>query len=139
MKAEDVQCSPNTVKKYTEILEALFVVFRVTPYHTNIARSLLKEPKFYFYDTGMVKGDEGVRFENLVTVSLLKYVNAIEDYRGKRATLNYLRVLPRPHLSIFTKKNYLPALQVVHHLRQEQMDGAIEIRRVLNFLQKLKL
>ena len=58
--AQDVACSPNTIKKYLDILEALFIVFRVTPFHHNIARSLLKEPKLYFYDTGMIKGDDGL-------------------------------------------------------------------------------
>ena len=45
----------------------------------------------YFYDTGMVKGDEGVKFENFIAVSLQKHLNAIEDYEGKRAALHYLR------------------------------------------------
>jgi predicted AAA+ superfamily ATPase len=39
----------------------------------------------------MIKGDEGVRFENLVACSLLKHLNAIEDYEGRRAELKYLR------------------------------------------------
>jgi predicted AAA+ superfamily ATPase len=62
--AEDVQIAPNTVKKYIQILEALYVVFRVTPFSRNIARSLLKEPKIYFFDTGLIKGDKGAKFEN---------------------------------------------------------------------------
>jgi len=54
--AEDIAISPTTVKKYIQILEALYIVFRVTPFSHNIARSLLKEPKIYFFDTGLVKG-----------------------------------------------------------------------------------
>jgi len=30
----------------------------------------------------MVKGDEGIRFENLIARSLLKHLNAIEDYEA---------------------------------------------------------
>ena len=44
--ARDVGCSPNTIKRYIEIFEALYIIFRVTPYHRNIARSILKEAKF---------------------------------------------------------------------------------------------
>ncbi len=40
--SEDVAISPHTVKKYIQILEALYIVFRVTPFSNNIARSLLK-------------------------------------------------------------------------------------------------
>ena len=64
--AEDVSISPNTVKKYIQIFEALYIVFKITPFSKNIARSLLKEPKIYFFDTGLIKGDKGAKFENLV-------------------------------------------------------------------------
>src|SRR3990172_10894983 len=89
--AEDVAISPTTVKKYIQILEALFVVFRVTPYSKNIARSLLKESKLYFFDTGLVIGDEGAKLENLVAVSLLKHAYALTDYQAKEYSLHYLR------------------------------------------------
>ena len=89
--ARDINCAPNTIRKYVEILEALLIIFRVTPFHKNIARSLLKEPKVYFYDTGMVKGGEGARFENLTAISLQKHLNATEDYEGRRADLKYIR------------------------------------------------
>ncbi len=80
--ARDVNCAPNTIKRYVEILESLFIVFRVTPYHRNIGRSLLKEPKIYFYDTGMVKGDDGIRLENPVATSLLKSLDFAEARVG---------------------------------------------------------
>jgi predicted AAA+ superfamily ATPase len=54
--ALDLQVSVHTVKHWLQILENLCVVFSVRPYHRNIARSLLKEPKYYFYDTGAVEG-----------------------------------------------------------------------------------
>ena len=54
--ADDIQIAPNTVKKYIGILEALYVIFLVRPFHRQIARSILKEPKAYFYDSGFVKG-----------------------------------------------------------------------------------
>ena len=50
--AEDLQCSDKTIKRWLTILETLYVVFRVPPFHRNISRSILKAPKYYFYDTG---------------------------------------------------------------------------------------
>jgi predicted AAA+ superfamily ATPase len=47
--ARDVNASPTTIIKYVQILEALYIIFRVTPYSRNIARSILKEPKIYFF------------------------------------------------------------------------------------------
>src|SRR3989339_268883 len=89
--ARDVGVSPATIVKYVQTFEALYIVFRVTPYSKNIARSLLKEPKIYFYDTGLVMGDAGARFENFVAVSLLAHVSAMQDLQGENWELKYLR------------------------------------------------
>ena len=83
--------SPVTIKKYIQILEALYIVFRVTPYSKNIARSLLKEPKIYFFDAGLVQGDEGAKLENFVALSLLKHCYGKIDYQAEKYKLHYLR------------------------------------------------
>ena len=44
----------------------LYIVFTVQPWHHNIGRAILRAPKVCFFDTGLVRGDEGVRFENAV-------------------------------------------------------------------------
>ena len=89
--SRDLERDAKTVKRWLTLLENLYVIFRVAPWHRNIARSLLKEPKYYFYDTGAVQGDDGARFENLVACALLKQVHRIEDEDGDRASLHYLR------------------------------------------------
>jgi len=89
--ARDLAVSPVTLKKYLDILEALFIVFVVRPWHDNIARSVLQSPKVYFYDTGLVDGDEGLRFENLVATALLKQVQWQHDVQGKEVGLHYIR------------------------------------------------
>ncbi|MBU2644901.1 ATP-binding protein [bacterium] len=164
--SEDVGVSPNTVKKYIQIFESLFIVFRITPHARNIGRSILKEPKLYFYDTGLVDGDEGVRFENLVALSLLKHIFGLNDYHGKPYMLHYLRTKDgaevdfcivngsRPELMIevkrsesrpsrslvnFHRRYQIPAIQLVLHLRQERRDAEIEIRKGINFLSNLIL
>ena len=69
--ARDLAVSPTTLRRYLDILQALFIVFVIHPWHRNIARALLQVPKVYFYDTGLVRGDEGLRFENAVAGMLL--------------------------------------------------------------------
>ncbi len=88
--AQDLQVDAKTVKNWTMLLENFYVLFRITPYHHNIARSILKEPKFYFFDTPRVK-DEGARVENLVACALLKEIHYLEDTEGFSARLHYLR------------------------------------------------
>ncbi|MEA1052243.1 ATP-binding protein [Lamprobacter modestohalophilus] len=89
--ARDLQLSPTTLSRYLGILETLHVVFIVRPFHRNIARALLKEPKVYFYDTGLVKGDDGIRFENACATMLQAEVQRRRDAEGQEATLNYIR------------------------------------------------
>jgi len=164
--AEALGIAPNTVKKYIGILEALYIVFRVPPLARNVARSLLKMPKIYFFDNGMVADDEGAQFENLVAVSLMKHVTAKTDYEGKRYHLYYLRTKDgrevdfcitkdeHPELLIEAKltdesvsKNLryfadalgIPAVQVVKELRQERREGTVELRRADQFLKELYL
>jgi len=89
--ARDLNISPVTLGKYLDILQALFVVFVVRPWHRNIARATLQAPKVYFFDTGLVQGDDGVRFENLVACHLLKQVQWQQDTRGQPVDLHYVR------------------------------------------------
>jgi uncharacterized protein len=89
--AQMLQISPTTAAKYLDILEALHVVFRVTPWHRDISRSLLKEPKIYFYDIGMVLGDIGAKLENLVACSLHKHVQYLQDVQAQQVGLHTIR------------------------------------------------
>ncbi len=163
--AEDVGVAPNTVKKYIQILESLFIVFKVTPYARNIARSVVKSPKIYFYDTGMVNSDdEGVVFENMAALCLLKHVCARVDLEGRPASLHYVRTKdgaevdfclvqdntpellievkrsdarPAPALVNFSKRYGIPATQLVLHLKHERVDKTVRICQGMKFLAAL--
>jgi predicted AAA+ superfamily ATPase len=89
--ARDLEISPHTVKKWISILESLYVVFVVPTYSKNLARSILKEPKIYFYDVGRVRNDISVRLENVVALSLLKKLNLAYDLFGEKTQLYYCR------------------------------------------------
>lgn len=163
--AEDIQVSPNTVKKYIEILEAIYVVFRVTPFSHNIARSLLKEPKLYFYDSGLVVGDEGIVFENVVANALLKHVMMKIDYHAEAYELKYLRTKDgrevdfalvheqqvellieaklsdkavSPNLLWAHERYQLKGIQLVKNLRQEYQSNQIEVLRAEEYLAQLE-
>ncbi len=89
--AEDLHVSPHTVKHWIDILENMYLVFRVTPFTKNIARAVRKEPKIYFYDSGMVRGDAGAVFENLVALSIRKNLHFLQDTRGEENALHFIR------------------------------------------------
>lgn len=88
--ARDLDRDPNTVKRWLQLLENLYIIHRVTPYSRNITRSLKKEPKFYFYDHALIE-DEGARLENIVANALKKELHFLEDTQGIKGSLHYLR------------------------------------------------
>ena len=110
--AEDLQCSDKTVKRWLSVLETMYVVFKVTPFHKNISRSLLKSPKYYFYDTGQVIGDPGTKLENLVACALLKEIHFRQDCLGEQWNLFYLRDKDGREIDFLMTQNDEPSLMV---------------------------
>ena len=88
--AEDLKVSDKTVKHWLNILEEMFIIFKITPYHRNIARAVQKKPKYYFYDCMRVASGEGAKIENAVASSLLKECQFREDCLGETWQINYL-------------------------------------------------
>ncbi|MBU0698539.1 MAG: ATP-binding protein [Proteobacteria bacterium] len=108
--ARDLQCSDKTVKRWLTILENMFVIFRVGPFHRNIARSILKAPKYYFYDTGQVIGDSGIKLENLTACALLKEIHYLEDCYGEQVQLHYLMTKDGKEVDFFITRSEAPFL-----------------------------
>jgi predicted AAA+ superfamily ATPase len=50
----DLGMTHNTVKSWIGILEAGFVCYRLSPYYRNYSKRIIKSPKLYFYDTGLL-------------------------------------------------------------------------------------
>ena len=110
--ARDLQTSDKTIKRWLTILENMYVVFRVTPFHRNVARSLLKKPKYYFYDTGQVLGDRGIRLENAVACALLKEIQYREDCYGAEMGLYYLQTKNGQEIDFFITRDDEPYLML---------------------------
>ena len=108
--ARDLQSSDKTVKRWLTILENMYVIFKVGPFHRNIARSILKAPKYYFYDTGQVIGDSGIKLENLTACALLKEIHYLEDCYGEQAQLYYLMTKDGKEVDFFITRNDAPFL-----------------------------
>jgi uncharacterized protein len=164
--AADVGVAATTVKRYVAIFEALYIVYRIVPYTKKIQRSLLKEPKLYFYDTGLVKGDSGAVFENMIANALQKHVHGIRDARGLAGAVMYLKNKEgkevdfalvndageleklvevkvsdesvAKQLLYFAEKYNVPAVQVVQNMRySRKVSELVEVRKVEEFLEGL--
>lgn len=90
--ARTLAISPPTVRAWVELLEKLYVVFLLPPYSRQLARSIRKDRRVFFFDCGAAYDDTGgAQLENLVACSLLKWVHFRKDSRGENWELYYLR------------------------------------------------
>ena len=93
--------SANTIRHWLSILEASFVVHKLPPHFENFGRRVVKSPKYYFADTGLLAFLLGIErpsqvtrdplvgqlFENLVVIECLK----LRCNQGKLPNLHYYR------------------------------------------------
>lgn len=97
----DCGISQTTAAHWLSILEASYIVYRLTPYYRNFNKRLVKTPKLYFYDTAIVcrllgiespqhlstHAHRGAIFEGFILTEIIKtYKN-----KGKTASLYFWR------------------------------------------------
>lgn len=166
--ARDLQKDISTIQRWLIMLEDLHIIYRITPYSQKISRSLLKEPKFYFYDHNYIDDDPGAKLENMVANALLKELHFLQDTQGTKGALHYLRtkdgkeidflvcIEGKPTHMIEVKTNddspaksfhhfakYLPStkqLQLVKNIsREKTYPTGLEIRKLITWLSTIHL
>lgn len=99
--ARAIGVSLPTIKRWISILEASYIIFLLPAYHTNLSKRVIKRPKLYFYDTGLVSYLTGVSnytlynqgpmagslFENYLILEILKKLR----HRADHADLYFMR------------------------------------------------
>lgn len=97
--AQRLAIDSRTVKKYIEIFEQNYIVYRLYPFSKNKRNEIGTTPKIYFYDTGIrnalienfqplaIRADRGALFENFIIMEALKETN----YTEKSYKINYWR------------------------------------------------
>ena len=99
--AGEVGVSSTTLGEWLSVLEASFLVFRLPPTSTNISKRVVKSPKVYFTEVGLVSYLLGIEnaeqmsrdplrgnlFENMVVADAMKQ----RANMGKEPRLSFLR------------------------------------------------
>jgi predicted AAA+ superfamily ATPase len=62
--AKDLGVDVKTIKRWISVLEASYIIFLLPPYYQNFGKRIVKSPKLYFYDTGLVSYLTGIQNEN---------------------------------------------------------------------------
>ncbi len=126
--SEDLQVAHETVKRWLEILENLYVCFRIPPFGAPRIRAVKKEAKLYLWDWSQVP-DKGERFENLVASHLLKYCHFLEDTEGFRMELRFIRDTDRREVDFVVLRDRQPLFAVECKSGEKSPNRTIEYFR----------
>lgn len=88
--SEDVQVSFKTIKRWLEIYERFYAIYRISPFGSPKIKAVKKEQKHYHYDWSLLK-DPGSRFENMIANHLIKKIHFLEDTQGRDIELRYFK------------------------------------------------
>ncbi|WKN46366.1 DUF4143 domain-containing protein [Tunicatimonas pelagia] len=90
--AQTVGVDANTVRRYIDLLEKAFVIFRLRSFSRNLQNELRKSRKIYFYDNGIrnaiinnfqtvdLRVDQGALWENFLVSERQKLLHFHEIY-----------------------------------------------------------
>jgi hypothetical protein len=105
--ANKINVSSDTVRRWIKTLQSFFYCFTVQPWHKNIPRALIKEPKTYLWDWINVD-DAGSRVGNFVASHLLKAVNYWTDYGLGQYALWFIRDKEKREVDFLVSRNNNP-------------------------------
>lgn len=110
--ANSLKADQRTIKRYIEIFEQSFVLFRLYPYSKNKRDEISKAAKIFFYDTGVrnaligdfsaleARTDKGALFENFIISELTKQ----DSYADKNCKFYYWRTKQGSEIDVVLEK-----------------------------------
>ena len=147
--ARDIGVTNKTINEWTSILESSGIIKLLQPYEKNVSKRVIKTPKVYFMDTGLVcylvgwssaqvamKGAmSGILFENFAVSEIIKsYYNAGHDakniyfYRDKdKREIDVLIEKDNILYPVEIKKSASPSLDMVKNFSILKMITGKEI------------
>ena len=120
--AKDVHVDEKTVRKYFEVLEDTLIGFFLESFHTSIRKKVGRAPKFYFFDTGVVRSlarnltlditpgsySWGNAFEHFVILECKRLIS----YSGNQFELNFLRTYEDQEIDLVVQRPGKPLLLI---------------------------
>lgn len=153
--ANDLGVAVNTIKRWISVLEASYIVFLLPPFYQNLGKRLIKSPKIYFYDTGIVSYLSGIEtekqfeqgpmagnlFENFVVSDIYKQIK----HNDNRAQLYYFRTHLKQEVDLIIdykthqdwleiKKSGTFSLKMIKHINKLFVDAGNKDNKLRGYL-----
>jgi predicted AAA+ superfamily ATPase len=141
--AKKLQQNSKTIQRWLSVLETSYIAFTLEPWHTNLSKRVVKTPKLYFFDTGLlcnllgIKNKEdlinstykGAIFENFVLLEFMKHNKGM----GRQVEYNFWRDSNQNEIDLLVTEGM--------NLHCVEMKASLTVRpehiRALHYLDKL--
>lgn len=126
--ARDADINQQQAKAWLNVLETLGIIFYLHPYSNNLLKRLVKTPKLYFYDTGLVC--YLTKWSSTETLESGAMNGAIlENYVVSEITKTYLNCGQEPFMYYYRDKD---AKEIDIVLEHDGVLNPIEIKKTSN-------
>lgn len=126
--ARDADINQQQAKAWLNVLETLGIIFYLRPYSNNLLKRLVKTPKLYFYDTGLVC--YLTRWSSAETLESGAMNGAIlENYVVSEIAKTYLNCGQEPFMYYYRDKD---AKEIDIVLEHDGVLNPIEIKKTSN-------
>jgi len=137
--------SSPTIKSWLSALEASYIIYLVKPYSKNISKRLVKSPKLYFIDSGLLcyllgidsedrffkASEKGHIFENMIVVD---YMKQLKQQQSRFEVYFYRDSAGLEVDLLIEKQGLLNGFEVKFSstVNQKMADGLVKIKKELN-------
>jgi uncharacterized protein len=120
--ARDVDVDEKTVRSYYQILEDTLIGFFLEPFHNSIRKQVGKAPKFFFFDTGVVRAlsrtltldllpstnSWGDAFEHFIITEMTRLIG----YSGNQFRMHFIRTYEDQEIDVVVMRPGKPLLLI---------------------------
>jgi hypothetical protein len=110
--ASQVGLNKKTVERYLDLLEKVFVIYKLRGFSRNLRKEVSKSPKYYFYDLGVrnalinnfnplhLRDDVGMLWENYIIMERIKK----QEYLGIFSNNYFWRTYDRKEIDFIEER-----------------------------------
>lgn len=107
-----LELGKNTIERYLDLLEKSFVVFRLSGFSRNLRKEISKNPRYFFYDTGIrnalinnfnplnIRDDIGMLWENYIVSERMKR----QEYLQQAANTYFWRTYDKKEIDLVEER-----------------------------------
>ncbi len=122
---EDLEISYDTAKRWIEMFERFYAIFRIAPFGSPKIRAVKKTPKHYHFDWSLVK-IRGAKIENFFAVHLAKWAAFERDAKGRDIEIRYFRDLEAREVDFVVLEDNKPVEFIEVKSEQENISTSLK-------------